>query len=79
MFYTMEEFWTSHETGCRIVLVTIGINHFRLLLAFFRIDNIHTRKEGRKDDKLAAVRLFFDDFIGNFRNGYIIREYATLD
>lgn len=75
----LEEFWTTDGTGCNIFPVTMGIIRFRFLLASIRLDNVHTREERRKVDKLAAVRLFFDAFVNNCKSSYVIGEYATLD
>lgn len=73
------ELWKSDGTGMMILRAAFSSKRFLFLLRSLRFDNVTTRKEHIKFDKLAATRQFYSDFLDNCKNNYSPGEYVTID
>lgn len=74
-----KELWNTNGSGIELFPATMGINRFHFLLRCIRFDNIHTRDERKKVDKLAPIRNIFERIVKNFQNGFSPSEYVTVD
>ena len=52
---------------------------FKVILRFLRFDNTQTRFERVKLDKLAPIRLVFDEVVASLRNSYFPNRFLTID
>ena len=43
------------------------------------MDDVNSRDDRKKFDKLAPVREFFNMFVNNSQNNYTVSEYCTID
>ncbi|CAH1957883.1 unnamed protein product [Acanthoscelides obtectus] len=68
----------DNKTGWRF-WVTMSEQRFRFLLNCLRFDDLSTRDERKKFDKLAPIRSTFDKFVQNCKNTYCIGANATID
>ncbi|OAF68704.1 hypothetical protein A3Q56_03536 [Intoshia linei] len=75
----VRDIWSND--GCSIDAIRNVLSYTRLLFLSrcIRFDNIHTREERRKFDKLAAIRKVFEYFVKNFRNNYEPKKNLTLN
>lgn len=75
----LSEFWATDGNGVAIFPATMGINRFRFLCRCIRFDDIHSREERRKLDKICAVREIFENFVRNCKSAYTVGALTTLD
>lgn len=54
-------------TGIEFFRLVMSQSRLRFLLRAIRLDNVNTREERRKYDRLAAVRHIFEKFVANCR------------
>ena len=73
------ELWKDDGTGMIITRATFSYKRFLFLLRSIRFDDLSTRNEREKSDKLAAIRNVYDIFLGNCRNNYNHSEFTTID
>lgn len=52
---------------------------FMFHLHAMRFDDINTRKDREKNDKLAAIREVHTNFVTNCKRNYNLLEYVTID
>lgn len=71
--------WKSNGTGLMICRAAFGINRFRFLLQSLRFDDINSRVERVKLDKLAAIREVYSELNDNFQSSYSLSEFVTID
>ncbi|XP_050304767.1 piggyBac transposable element-derived protein 4-like [Anthonomus grandis grandis] len=76
---SLEELWANNATGVELFRLTMSQSRFRFLLAHLRFDDLETRDERKKIDKLAAVREVFDTVVNNFKTAYTPFEFVTID
>lgn len=57
----------------------MSLQRFRFFLPVIRTDDINSREQRLKNDKLAAIRDIFGSFVQNCQKNYTISEYATID
>jgi len=75
----LTEFFNKNGTGLTILRANFSENRFRFLLRCLRFDNINTRTQRSKTDKLAPIRDFLTKFISNCQNSYSLEECNTID
>lgn len=74
------ELWSKTDgLGAEIFPATMALRRFRFLIRCMRFDNVFTRDERKKVDKLAAVRTMITKFNENCKKTYRVGEYVTLD
>ncbi|KAB0803065.1 hypothetical protein PPYR_00035 [Photinus pyralis] len=74
-----KEIWDREGTGVERFWATMSEQRFRFLLNCLRFDDLSTRDERKKIDKLAPIRTIFDRFVQNCKNAYCIGVNATID
>nr|CAH7721808.1 unnamed protein product [Callosobruchus chinensis] len=70
------EFFNKNGTGLTILRANFSENRIRFLLRSLRFDNVNTRTQRSKTDKLAPIRDFLTDFISKSQRSYNIGEYV---
>lgn len=75
----VEELWAKDGTGMILLRAVFSYKRFLFLLRALRFDDITTRKEREKFDKLAAIRTIFEDFVKNCMENYSLGEFITID
>lgn len=73
------EMWSKDGTGMLILRAAFSYKRFLFLLRALRFDDIRTRKDREKNDKLAAIRDFYMSFVNNCMNNYHLGEFVTID
>nr|CAI5865082.1 unnamed protein product [Callosobruchus analis] len=73
------DFFNKNGTGLTILRSNFSENRIRFLLRSLRFDNVNTRTQRSKTDKLAPIRDFLTNFISNSQSSYNIGECATID
>ncbi|UYV67539.1 hypothetical protein LAZ67_5001158 [Cordylochernes scorpioides] len=77
--FTYKELWAVDGSGVEIVRAIMSQERFLFLLRCLRFDDITTRKERKKLDKLAPIREFVEAFVYNCKKLYTPGEYNTFD
>ena len=62
-----------------ILRACMSYKRFLFLLRSIRFDDKETREMRRSTDKLAAIRVFLDQFVGNCMGTYNLGEFVTID
>lgn len=75
----VDELWSKLGTGIEIFRLAMGKNRFLFLLQHLRFDNLETRSERMKMDKLAPIRDLFDAFVHKCGTAYTPFENVTID
>ncbi|XP_043475651.1 piggyBac transposable element-derived protein 4-like [Leptopilina heterotoma] len=75
----LKEFWASDGTAPDFFRASMNLQRFYVLINALRFDNIHTRDERTKLDKLAAIREIFDMFNDKCKECYTPGQYLTID
>lgn len=73
------ELWANDGTGIEIFRACMSYKRFLFILRVLRFDDITTRDERRKLDKLAPIRSLLEDFNNNCKKVYCLSEYMTID
>ncbi|UYV77275.1 hypothetical protein LAZ67_15000317 [Cordylochernes scorpioides] len=76
---TYKELWAVDGSGVEIVRAIMSQDRFLFLLRCLRFDDITTRKERKKLDKLTPIREFVEAFVYNCKKLYTPGEYNTID
>ncbi|UYV75481.1 hypothetical protein LAZ67_13000377 [Cordylochernes scorpioides] len=76
---TYKELWAVDGSGVEIVRAIMSQECFLFILRCLRFDDITTRKERKKLDKLAPIREFVEAFVYNCKKLYTPGEYNTID
>ncbi|UYV74574.1 hypothetical protein LAZ67_12000179, partial [Cordylochernes scorpioides] len=76
---TYKELWAVDGSGVEIVRAIMSQERFLFILRCLRFDDITTRKERKKLDKLAPIREFVEAFVYNCKKLYTPGEYNTID
>lgn len=66
-------------TGMEVFRDTMCRNRFVFLLQNLRFDSAATRSERIKIDRLAPIRIIFEQFVKNSQDVYLPYENLTLD
>lgn len=74
-----EDLWKTDGSGIEAFRLTMSITRFRFLLRYLRFDDLHSRDQRKKLDKLAPIRDIFDQFVDRCKNNYVHSEYVTVD
>ncbi|XP_041981601.1 piggyBac transposable element-derived protein 4-like [Aricia agestis] len=74
-----EDLWATDGTGIEVFRLTMSRNRFMFLLEKLRFDDMYSRAERAKYDKLAPIREVFEYFVTNCQNSFSPYEYLTLD
>lgn len=74
-----QDFWASDGTGVEVFPATMAHRRFVFLLRCLRFDDVNTRDDRKKEDKMAPIREVFECFNQNCKNNYIPGAYLTLD
>ncbi|ENN77514.1 hypothetical protein YQE_05993, partial [Dendroctonus ponderosae] len=72
------ELW-DQETGMILLRALFSYKRFLFLLRALRFDNVHTREDRRKTDKLAPIRDFHQEFVSNCIANFNVGEFVTID
>ncbi|XP_050300675.1 piggyBac transposable element-derived protein 4-like [Anthonomus grandis grandis] len=75
----VEKLWAREGTGMILLRALFSYKRFLFLLRALRFDDITTRQEREKFDKLAAIRKIFEDFVKNYMESYSFGEFITID
>ncbi|XP_043462873.1 piggyBac transposable element-derived protein 4-like [Leptopilina heterotoma] len=75
----LEELWTTDGTAPDYFRAAMSLQRFYQLLNAIRFDNIHTREERIKSDKLAPIREIFEAFNNNCKKHFTPGQNVTLD
>lgn len=73
------EFFTTNGTGFTILRANFSERRFRLLMRCIRFDDVRTRVDRIKLDKLAPVRDLLECFVRNSQQSYSPGEFTTVD
>lgn len=75
----VKEIFASDGTGIEIARAVMGYKRFLFITRCLRFDDVNSRAERRKIDKLAAIRDFFEAFVNICRTSFNLSEYTTID
>ncbi|XP_019891791.2 uncharacterized protein LOC109612283 [Musca domestica] len=75
----VRDLWASDGTGLEIFIATMSFNRFLFLMRCIRFDDVNTRMERRKLDKLAPIREIFEMFNQNCEKNFSCGSYITVD
>nr|XP_015905033.2 uncharacterized protein LOC107437514 [Parasteatoda tepidariorum] len=75
----LKDLYATDGTGIDIFPKTMSRTRFLFLMRCLRFDNINDRQSRREIDKLAPIRDFFETFVTNCKNAYILGEFVTID
>ena len=75
----VQDLWCNDGTGMAILRACMSYKRFLFLLRSIRFDDKETREMRRSTDKLAAIRVFVDQFVGNCMGTYNLGEFVTID
>ncbi|XP_055950804.1 piggyBac transposable element-derived protein 4-like [Argiope bruennichi] len=70
----VEQLWASDGTGIQILRAAMSYKRFLFLHRCIQFDNIDTRAERRKSEKLAVIRSIWDSFVQN-----CLKSFVTID
>lgn len=74
-----KDIWATDGTGIDVVMCTMSRNRFHFLLQVMRFDDVSTRANRVRFDKITHVRQIFEKVVLNSQNAYTVSEYCTLD
>lgn len=74
-----KSFWKTDGTGMVLFRAALSYNRFFFLLQALRFDDLNTRGERQKSDKLAPVREMYTTFNDNCMENYSPSEFVTID
>lgn len=75
----VRDLWATDGSGIEIFRSTMSHKRFLFLLRCLRFDDVNSREDRRKDDKLAAISEIFQMFNENCKKFYSVGEYVTID
>ena len=75
----LSDFFEKDGTGIEVFRAAISLKRFRFLLDCLRFDDMDTRDERKKIDKLAPIRDVVDEFANTCRSNYCHSENVTVD
>lgn len=75
----LSDLWSNDGFSPEYFRAVMSKTRFYLLLRALRFDDINTRSERKKFDKLAPIRTIFDGFVDRCKLNYTIGEYCTID
>lgn len=75
----VRDLWGTDGTGLENFHSTMSYNIFLFLMRCIRFDNVATRGDRRKTDKLAAIRNIYEIFNKNIRKSYNVGVFVTVD
>ncbi|XP_046406812.1 piggyBac transposable element-derived protein 3-like [Ischnura elegans] len=73
------DLWDRSGLGVELCYSSMSHHRFLFLLRCLRFDDLNTRMERIKADKLAPIRDIFQIFVGNIQQHYRIGVFATFD
>lgn len=62
-----------------IFRLTMSRNYVQFVIAALRVYDEATRQQRNSTDKLTVVKEYLDFFVANWKSGYSMWEYATVD
>lgn len=74
----VHELW-QEESGPPRFRATMSRERFKTLLQCIRFDDLQTRDERRKTDRMAAIRECFEIFVKNCKSRYVPNVEVTVD
>jgi len=75
----LSDLWSNDGFLPEYFRAVMSKTRFYLLLRALRFDNINTRSERIKFNKLAPIRTIFDKFVDRCKLNYTVGEYCTID
>ncbi|XP_026476242.1 piggyBac transposable element-derived protein 4 [Ctenocephalides felis] len=75
----LEELWGINGDGVEKFHLVMSIKRFKFIMRCLRFDDRLTRYERKQEDRLAAVREIFTQFVHNCKKNYSLGEYVTVD
>lgn len=76
---SLEELWGSEGDGIEKFGLVMNIKRFKFIIRCIRFDDLTTRAQRKKYDRLAPIRDFFERFVQNCQKSYIPGENVTID
>ena len=77
-YLSTSDLW-SKQIGMPIFRATMSQKRFEFLINCLRFDDKTTRDERKRDDKFAAIRSLWNEFIENCESNYTPGAYVTID
>lgn len=75
----VNELWNNDGTGVELFRLTMSKFRFMFLLQHLRFDDIDTRADRNRIDKLAPIRNIFDSFVEKCKTAYTPFQNVTID
>lgn len=75
----VDELWNTQGSGVELFRLAMGKNRFKFLLQHLRFDDMESRTERKKIDKLAPIREFFKSFVNKCKTAYTPCQNVTID
>jgi hypothetical protein len=75
---SLRQLW-SDVYGRPILRATMPLNRFQVFLSSARFDDKTSRIDRQQNDKLAAIREFFDNFVEKCKAFYVPSPYVCVD
>ena len=76
---SLEELWGTDGDGVEKFSLVMNIKRFKTLIRCLRFDDLTTRVERKKIDRLAPIREVFEKFVENCQKSYSVGENITID
>jgi len=76
---SVNELWKMEDCGRAVFRATMGIVRFKAIMQFLRFDDLTTRMDRRKTDKLAPFRELLNMFTATLQNPYTPGPCLTVD
>lgn len=74
-----DDIWAKDGTGIEFVMCTMSKKRFHFLLQHIRFDDVSTRANRIRLDKITHIREIFEKVVSNSELAYTVSEYTTLD
>lgn len=75
----LEDLWNCDGFGVEFFRCAMSIKRFKFLLIAMRFDDITSREDRQRIDKLAPIRDIFEEFVENCKLNYRVSEFVTID
>lgn len=75
----LSDLWCKDGTGIEFFSTVMSEKRFRILMRCIRFDNVDDRAARRTIDKLAPIRIIFDNFVRRCQENYAVGLHTTID
>lgn len=76
---SLEELWGTNGDSVEKFGLVMNIKQFKFIIRCLRFDDLRSRDERKKLDRLAPVRDIFTRFVQNCQKNYCLGENVTID